>query len=237
MRRPRCPYDIAFRKNGQVVPLFCGRWACPRCAKRNAAQWAVRVFLQIEANPGVCYHMTLTLRPEVKTPAEGFRLLPRLWDTLRKKLQREKAPQKWLYCAFVECHPKRGKIPHFHIISVGKPAQRWKDFAYYAGFGYQAWCKPVDSRLGAWYVSKYVGKGDDAVPKGFRRVRASREWAKSPKGEHAAYIVRARGESVGDYIARVASETGKVPEEEYALYALAYEAMKRQWRADRELGV
>lgn len=196
----------AFNSQGKVVVVYCGLWSCKRCQKVLARQWAWRTRLHVDRAGKPAYFWTLTLRGNVRTASHGFKIIPRLWDTLRKAVQR--AVGKWEYIAFVEGHPKRGNIPHFHIISMSKAPRRIKDLAMYAGFGHQAKEKRVDGAGAAGYVAKYASKQHEDTPRGFRRVRASRTWHKLPEGSYDAFIVKAFTETVSMYILRVHDLTG-----------------------------
>lgn len=191
----------AFNTKGKVVTVYCGLWSCPHCMRVLARQWAWRTRLHVDAAGKPAYFWTLTLRPNIRTATAGFKVLPRLWDTFRKAVQRKVG--KWEYIAFVEGHPKRGHIPHFHIISMSKAPRRIKDLAMYAGFGYEAKEKRVDGPGAASYVAKYASKQHEETPKGFRRVRASRTWHKLPEGEYDGFIVKAYTETVSAYLLRV----------------------------------
>jgi len=208
-----CPYGIGFNNDGKAVPLYCGKWSCERCRVDNAKQWAWRATIHIANHDAEAYFWTLTLRSDVRTPYQGFRAIPGAWDSLRKTMQREIG--KWSYLAFVECHPKRSHIPHFHVLSltaapvVGSHRnQPLKDLAYRAGFGYIALEETVATWKAAWYVAKYASKHDSAIPRNFRRCRCSRDWAKLPPHNLSAYIVKSRGEHLVDYLLRVEEVTG-----------------------------
>jgi len=203
-----CPYGIAFTVNGQIAPLWCGKWSCDRCGKINAKLWAWRAKLHIDNVDRPAYFWTLTLRASVRTPYQGFRAIPTLWDALRKTMQRKNG--KWSYLAFVECHPKRSAIPHFHVLSL-TPApvlgshkkNPIKDVAWLSGFGYMATEELVESGKAAGYVAKYASKHDTSIPRNFRRCRCSQDWAKLPVIELDPYLVRSRDESLSDFLLRV----------------------------------
>lgn len=201
----------AFTKTGDIVNVYCGLWTCKRCAKLNARLWAWRVRLHVENSGGDAYFWTLTLRGSVRTVQEGFEKLPVLWDALRKIVQRKIG--KWSYCAFVEGQPKRGGMPHFHIISLVKAPYRIKDMAMDAGFGFQAVEVKITSPKASQYVAKYASKQHPATPKHFRRVRSSQDWAKLPPFDGDPLLVQSSKETVAMYIIRVSEETG-LPEEE-----------------------
>jgi len=203
-----CPYGIAFTVTGKVTPLWCGKWSCERCRIINAKLWAWRAKLHIDNSNTTAYFWTLTLRASITSPYQGFKALPGLWDTLRKRVQRDTG--KWTYLAFVECHPKRGKIPHLHVLSMVKcpeygthKTNPLKDFAWSCGFGYMATEEPIESGKAAGYVAKYASKHDPSIPRNFRRCRCSQDWAKLPEIELSPYIVKTRDESLTDYLLRV----------------------------------
>jgi hypothetical protein len=152
------------------------------------------------------------LRGKYHTKEQGFKALPRLWDAFRKAVQRalkEKGVTgKWSYLAFVEGQPKRQYMPHFHILSSHKSPKRLKDMAMYAGFGYEAKEKPVDGVKAMSYVAKYASKQAQETPKNFRRVRASQDWAKLPTFDGDPLFVKARDETLTNYLQRVNEATG-----------------------------
>lgn len=212
-----CPYGIGFNNDGKAVALFCGKWSCDRCRMALAKQWAWRASLHIANQNREAYFWTLTLRSNVRTAYQGFRVIPTAWDSLRKTMQRETG--KWSYLAFVECHPKRSHIPHFHVLSLtaapvvgSHREQPLKDLAYRSGFGYIALEETVASWKAAWYVAKYASKHDASIPRGFRRCRSSRDWEKLPEVDLPAYLVRAKSEHLWQFILRVADVTAVDPE-------------------------
>lgn len=152
------------------------------------------------------------MRANIHTSYQGFVALPKAWDTLRKTMQRRVG--KWSYLAFVECHPKRGKIPHFHVLSLSAApvvashkVNPLKDLAWQSGFGYIAKEEEVQSGKAAGYVAKYASKHDTSIPRNFRRCRCSQDWAKLPEIELDPYLVKSRTESLTDFLLRVNSQT------------------------------
>lgn len=206
-KKPKCPTQKAFDHFGKVVNVYCGNWACPRCGKVNARLWAWRVRIHIQSSEGRTYFWTLTLGSKYTTPEQGFKALPKLWDTFRKLIQRA-IPGRWEYCAVVEGQPKRGYMPHFHIISLTKAPKRLKDLAVQAGFGHQAKEVAINGAQAASYVTKYSTKGGQAMPKGFRRVRVSQGWPKLPDYHGFPLLVKARNEFTSTYLMRVSDITG-----------------------------
>jgi len=149
---------------------------------------------------------------KITDKAFAYSILPKLWDTLRKHIQRTIANsgsgEKWAYLAFVEGQPKRNHMPHFHILSSVPFPGRIKDYAATHGFGYQALEKPVDGIGAAEYVAKYVSKGDAGMPKGFRRCRPSTGWAKLSKPKSKGLLTPRKGERDWEFWVRVSDETG-----------------------------
>lgn len=221
-----CPYGIGFNDHGKAVPLLCGKWSCEKCRQTLSKEWAWRASLHITAANQPAYFWTLTLRGNVQTAYQGFRVIPKSWDSLRKTMQRQVG--KWSYLAFIECHPKRSHIPHFHVLSlspapvVGKHISApIKDLAYRSGFGYMATEELVASWKAAWYVAKYASKHDTSIPRNFRRCRSSRDWAKLPEHELPAYLVKSRAEHFWEFYLRVAEATGCDPEQIMLRYRVA----------------
>ena len=203
----RCPVGKCFTTEAKIATIYCGQWSCPRCAKKLAQRWGMRTALFVDENGGQAYFWTLTLRGKYRSAADGYRALPKLWDTFRKLIQRQR--KKWVYIAFVEGQPQRDYMPHFHIITIGKAHKRLKDLAMQAGFGYQASEKQINGKRAASYVSKYASKGAANVPKSFRRVRTSRGFPDLTGGDFPGYIVKSKLETNGQYIIRVADLTGE----------------------------
>lgn len=205
---PKCPSFFAFDNEGNLHGIQCGQWSCPTCAKHLARMWAWRCRIHVEAHDNQAWFWTLTLRGKCKTAEQGYAILPSLWDNLRKRVQRR--VKTWSYCAFVEGQPKRGHMPHFHVISMVQSPKRLKDLAMECGFGYQAVEKTITSAKAANYCAKYASKTNPATPKGFRRVRASRDWAKLPDYEGDPLLVKAGDELLSDYLLRVHWVSGVV---------------------------
>jgi len=159
---------------------------------------------------------------KIRSRKFAYSILPKLWDTLRKALQRSFGG-KWSYIAFVEGQPKRYGMPHFHVISLKKAPKRLKDMAVSAGFGHQAKEKPVDGKGAAFYVSKYASKGDQHMPGKFRRCRTSQDWPKLPDYEGEAYLVPNKRETTLDFILRVHEKTGVDVEELHERYSDAWQ--------------
>jgi len=211
--RKKCPVIAAFTRNGKAVLIRCGLWTCPHCSRMNARRWAKRVRLQLEQEIGEWWFITLTFGSAYRVPKTAFKALPKLWDALRKEMRR--AYPNWEFMAFVEGQGKtRGGMPHFHIVSnkhiPSKKGLRgqWTqkgvhDWAVKRGFGFEASCELVDSQEAGAYVAKYASKGDPAMPKKFRRVRASRGWAKPEKDPNKRLIVPSKGETLIHFLMRV----------------------------------
>lgn len=161
--------------------------------------------------------ITLTLGRRFKTPYAGYVALPRLWDTLRKSMLRKWGT--WRYLAFVEGQENRGGMPHFHILSNRLPSaangkrgvptkHTTHDWAVRLGWGFEIDVTQVTGRTAAEYISKYASKATGAVPKGFRRVRVNRSWARGLGNSTGRLIVPARDEDIAHFVARVCDETG-----------------------------
>jgi hypothetical protein len=144
---------------------------------------------------------------------------------------------KWEYLAFVEGQPKRGGMPHFHIISSQPPnAQKnakgnvtkhiLHDWAHHLGWGFEIKVEAVTSGQAASYVAKYSTKQHPATPKHFRRVRVSKGWTKLPRDPERKLIVPAHNEDVAHFIARLADISGLSPEHCYQNYTAGRAMLK-----------
>lgn len=215
----QCPHSYrAFNENAELVTMACDNWNCVHCSRVLAWRWAERVRYGVALWPlRDAYFWTLTLPGWVHYPKTGFRILPDMWDRFRREIQ--KRYPHWQYAAFVECHPHRNLIPHFHVVSLSPTPYRLKDLAVHCGFGHQVKDLQITGRHAANYVTKYASKQGYAMPRGFRRVRVSRHWPKLPKPEYDlnVYPMLAR-ESVTAYIRRVAVITGA-----------SYDTLLSQW--------
>lgn len=201
--RATCPTPLRmFNAEGNVVAVACDRWGCDACRQVLSYRWAIRVRYGMALHGGTCYHWTLTLPGKIKTGTFAFMVLPGMWDNLRKNMQRER--KKWDYAAFVEIHPHRVGIAHFHVITFEASTERIKDRAVHAGFGYMATEQLIEGWEAARYVSKYTSKQGSQMPKGFRRVRLSQKWPKLPEAAYDIPLLPMRAkESLGDYLVRV----------------------------------
>jgi hypothetical protein len=231
-----CLYGLpAFNADGEIVMLPCGSWACPRCGVVNALHWAERVRYGIALwRPQPAYFWTLTLPAWVQDSATGYRLLPKRFDSLRKSITRHVGA--WYYVAFVEEHPHRAFIPHFHIISLQKSPSRLKDVANHAGFGYMAQEVVINGPKAAWYVSKYTSKQGYEMPRNFRRVRVCQAWPAlpAPLPEVEIYPMRSN-ETIDGYCARVSVLLGldfTVCKLQYTQAALAARAKRMDFQAE-----
>lgn len=193
-----------FTHRGFVIPLPCGRWTCPGCARTLATEWAIRVRLGIVEQHA--YFWTLTMPGKVRTAEYGFEILPDMFNKFRKVIQILR--HDWSYVAFVEGQPERHDMPHFHLISLEKCPFRLKDLAVACGFGQQAKDEIVTDKKAARYLAKYVTKQSPVTPKGFHRVRCSEDWPELPPLLRPPLIIKKRGEFWLDYFMRVAEDTG-----------------------------
>ena len=210
LREPvsKCPTGVrAFNANADVVKMGCDQWKCPECRKVLSWRCARRARYGIALWPSEAFMWTLTLPGYVDTPQRAFRLLPARWDSLRKRIQRFYG--EFQYAAFVELHPRREGIAHFHIVSLCPCPGRIKDVAAHAGFGYQATETVIDGAEAANYVAKYTSKQGSNMPRGFRRVRFSHDWPKLPDPTYDVEIYPLRrGERLSAYLHRCSALTG-----------------------------
>lgn len=223
--RHRCPTMNAFNTSGDIVVVLCGQWKCSICSRLLARKYASITAYGVNQQGGKAYFWTLTMGQRIKTAKKAYEILPKMWNALRVSMQR-KYPD-WQYIAFVEGQPKRGNMPHFHIISMRQsPKKRLKDYAPKFGFGYQAKEEIVEGWEAAGYVAKYATKQNPDTPKNFRRVRKSQKWPMRPKVQREGLIVRSTRERIEDYLQRVSRLTGIHPNK---LANLWYSKMEEQY--------
>jgi len=208
-QQERCPNaKRAFNSKGEVIQLACDQWNCDHCSKVLAWRYAQRVRYGIALWPDHrSWFWTLTLPAWVPDAATGYKVLPARWQSLRQTLRR--SIDDFQYAAFVEAHPHRNLIPHFHIITLHKAPERLKDLAVHAGFGYQAKEVEINGKMAVNYVCKYASKGQSTFPRNFRRVRISHQWPKlpTPLYEYAVYPIDRR-ETLPAYFLRVSTKVG-----------------------------
>lgn len=176
--------------------------------------WAWRAEIQVENDQYQYYMWTLTLGSNYSDIQRAYADLKKLWDRLRQAVTRYYKKKynwshfTWTYLAFVEGQPKRNGMPHFHIITAIPAPERIKDFAVHCGFGHQADEHEINGKGAGAYVAKYASKGAEYIPKDFRRVRASQDWAKLPDFKADTLFVKSKTESITAYLIRVHEETG-----------------------------
>lgn len=131
--------------------------------------------------------VTLTSRGYA-TPASSLYFFKQNWPKLNRRLKyhtdkwQKHLGYEWAYFLVPE-HHKSG-VAHFHLLAAThfRTQKSWKEFAFETGFGWKVDVQPlVDPKGAAQYVSKYLHKGQGAEqwPKGFMRVRHSRNWPMS----------------------------------------------------------
>lgn len=201
--RSKCPTPLRmFNANGDVVSVACDRWGCDVCRQVLSYRWATRVRYGMALHGGPAYHWTLTLPGKIKSSTFAFVVLPGMWDNLRKTMQRER--KRWDYAAFVEIHPHRTGIAHFHVVTFEASTSRIKDRAVHAGFGYMATEQLIEGWEAARYVSKYTSKQGKEMPKGFRRVRLSQHWPALPHPLYEVPLLPMSGkETLSAYVTRI----------------------------------
>jgi hypothetical protein len=206
----RCTHaKRAFNANSEIVALACDQWSCDYCRKILAWRWSQRVSYGIALWPNHrAWFWTLTLPAWVPDASTGYRILPSRWTALRQTCKRQ--IRDFQYAAFVECHPHRAFIPHFHIITLHQAPERLKDMAVHAGFGYQAKEQEINGRMAVNYVSKYASKQGQEMPRNFRRVRVSRDWPRLPEPlyEIPVYPMQT-GEALSGYLRRMSVTLGR----------------------------
>jgi hypothetical protein len=171
----------------------CGLWSCTECGIKNKGRWALRVGHGVETYKTLghtFYFMTLTSHEKLKTFDSTLAVWSLAWPKLYARMKRQKADLK--YASVPEKHGD-GRW-HMHLLinhgfdlklnRKGKWDSRWlHDNPRECGLGYMNDVQPIrDSRLAAWYVTKYVSKAlsENQWPRYLRRVRVSNNWPELP---------------------------------------------------------
>lgn len=210
-----------FTSRGYVTGVDCGLWSCPDCSRQQAKKWAWRVKLECQNRPSTRpIFITFTLPGYISNVPYGFARIVILWDRYRRDMQKRikqgeyPGVERFTYCAFVEGQPKRGGMPHFHIIQFvqapvvsTRKVDPIKDYAASIGWGHQAKEEVCTGVQVAGYVAKYATKQHPRTPKGFRRVRTSQGWAELPDFTGVGIMVKSRKETLTNYLLRVNTVT------------------------------
>jgi len=160
-----CQYSSWFMLNqetGETGPFRCKSWHCPEHRQALAWSYAFRV---ARAHPQRM--ITLTNIPTDRQEARFA------FQHLVQAVRREGI--SFEYVRFFEVGSKTGMY-HYHLGQRGNsvPVRLLSKLAAANGLG-----KIVDIRKcygegPGWYMSKYIAKGLDTIPQGWRKVAASR---------------------------------------------------------------
>jgi len=169
---PQCQYTHWFMLNtitGEVGPYPCKSWHCPEHRRALAWSWAFKV-----ARAGPERMITLTNIPrDRKQAALGFQQVVR--DLRDRGFAFE-------YVRFFEVGSKTGTY-HYHLGEKGGyvPQKLLSDRAAANGLGKIVDIRACHGEGPGWYMAKYISKGLETIPEGWRKVSASRAFfAKEP---------------------------------------------------------
>ncbi len=166
-----------------LAQIPCQQWSCAVCGQRKARYYAG------VARAGCALSVErlrlLTISCPRETLAESWDRLGPRWNLLSLWLSRylgtPRQPKRLSYFGTVELQ-KRGN-PHLHQIlrdSGFIPKAVIHELAYKAGFGFSD-IRQIQPGAGVVYVTKYLHKSaGQALPKGARRIRRSRDWHTAP---------------------------------------------------------
>jgi len=159
----------------------CKQWSCPTCAEINKALWMIRAYKGAKTlmQAGIDFYFLTLTSHEKLTASQSLYVWPRAWAKLRDKMKYENGGV-FSYLMIPE-HHESGKI-HVHAIESAGLGESWiKTAARTSGLGYMDEEDKLRTPTGAaHYVTKYLTKsiGVAIWPRGFRRIRASRDWPK-----------------------------------------------------------
>ena len=161
----QCQYSTWFylhTTTGEIQPFVCKSWHCPEHRQRLAWAWACKV---ARAHPERM--VTLTKVPRDRTRARLA--FSHLVQQLRRELGR------FEYVRFLELGSKTGMY-HYHLGEKGAfvPKHLLSARAEANGLGKITDIRACHGEGPGWYMAKYIAKGLESIPKGWRKVAASR---------------------------------------------------------------
>lgn len=159
-----CKYITWFYLNentGETKPFKCGSWHCADHRQSLAWKWAFKV-----ARAAPERMVTLTNIP--KDRQEALYAFQHLIRDLR-----ERGPFE--YVRFFEVGSKTGMY-HYHLGQRGEfvPQRLLSSMAAKNGLGRVVDIRKCHGKGPGWYMSKYIAKGLDDIPAGWRKVAASK---------------------------------------------------------------
>lgn len=176
----------------KVIPVTCGRWSCPDCAPRKAADYAARLF-----RAGPERHIVLTWNPAVSNdPAVALarmkKALPKLIEQLRGPIYDDHKhiigyENTFEYCCIWERHASG--FPHIHLAQWGHFCPQAKLRAHWekltgARIVYIKAMNSSEQGGHHWtkYLLKAIGETSIYLP-GMKLVTFSRNYNRNPQAE------------------------------------------------------
>jgi len=166
-----CKYTTWFYLNeetGEVRPFRCKSWRCEEHRQGLAWSWAFKV---ARARPERM--LTLTNIPRDQDVAR------KAFSRLVRDLRAEGIPFE--YVRFFEVGSRTGMY-HYHLGQRGDfvPVRLLSARAAANGLGKVVDIRRCHGEGPGWYMSKYIAKGLDTIPEGWRKVAASRKFFAKP---------------------------------------------------------
>ncbi len=183
---PRRPFLKGLNEMQKKAVFFkprCKLWSCPPCAEINKKLWAIRAYNGAEVLMSDTHQISfLTLTSHEKLdPSGSLRVWPKAWAKLRERARYQTGGFNYLLV------PEQHEDHRLHVHAIetaGLGTRWWKDNARACGLGFMAEEEAAQTAGGAaYYCIKYLTKSIEWQdwPKGFRRVRTSRQWPKLPE--------------------------------------------------------
>lgn len=169
----------------------CKMWACPYCAEINRKQWRKRIFDAGESLGFEWSFITLTAHSKAKTADGSLANLQTGWQRLSQRMRRKYG--KFHYVRVYELHAD-GRY-HFHalinrhfddiVMRQGKDGKKTPYSRFMAkaaresSLGWYTHAENMRSVAGASkYITKYMSKSLDVLPKNTRRIQTSQGFPK-----------------------------------------------------------
>lgn len=174
-----------------VARARCKMWSCSHCAEVNRKQWRLRVYQAQNTLGDKWAFVTLTAHAYARDGPSSLNNLQNGWKRLSARMRRKFGA--FHYIRVYELHAD-GRwhwhmLVNFHFTDIKKrhqkdgkkiPYSAWiRDNARACGMGWYTHAENMRTVAGAAkYVTKYMSKSLELLPKGVRRIQTSQGFPK-----------------------------------------------------------
>lgn len=154
--------------DGDALAMRCKSWACPDCRPWLKRRLRQSIVAATEERPQLRRFFTLTMAPGARQLElrERYRELHRSFGSLCKRIQRREG-KRMAYLQVREGH--QDGTPHIHGLmdAFRRQNQLLRDWRAVGGGSVNV--RFVDPQRVAAYISKYLAKDDQVLPRGCRK--------------------------------------------------------------------